>query len=388
MVENLLDQILAGGSKASSTKLSKPTEEVSPEIAELAKAAVKPYLVPDIEPDQDQLIEAVDKRIAGNMKAILHHPDFQALESAWRALDFLVMRLETGTDLKLYLLDISFDEFKADMDSHEDFRSTALYKLLVEQTVGTSGGIPWAVIAGNFIFDFVSVPRAGRGLQAGSPLGVGVATGPIRAETALIETISFIAEEAGAPFIAGTTPHLLGCESLAATPDPDDWRLPLASEVEERWKNLISFPSAAYVGLALPRFLLRLPYGKETDPTEEFDFEELSADDSISARHESYLWANPAFAVTYLLAKGFSKNGWDFRPSDALEIEGLPLHIFERNGESEIKPCAEVLLTVRAAKEIIDRGLMPLLSMKDSDTIRLGMFQSIAGTRLRGRWDD
>jgi len=371
--ENLLDQILAGGSKASATKLSQPTEEVSPEIAELAEAAVRPYLSPDIEAEQDQLIDAVDRRIAGNMKAILHHSDFQAIESAWRALDFLVTRLDTGTDLKLYLLDISFDEFKADLQSHEDFRSTALYKLLVEQTVGTSGGIPWAVLVGNFIFDFVSVPRA-------------VATGPLNIESALVETISAIAEEAGAPFIAGTTSHLLGCESLADTPDPDDWRLPLASEVEERWKNLTSFPSADYVGFALPRFLSRLPYGKETDPTEEFDFEELSADDNISARHESYLWANPAFAVAYLLAESFSKNGWDFRPSDALEIEGLPLHIYERDGDSEIKPCAEALLTVRAAKEIIDRGLMPLLSMKESDTIRLGMFQSIAGTPLRGRW--
>ena len=365
--ESLLDQILAGGSKASATKLSQPTEEVSPEIAELAEAAARPYLSPDIEADQDQLIEAVDKRIAGNMKAILHHPDFQTIESAWRALDFLVTRLDTGTDLKLYLLDISLDEFKADLQSDEDFRSTALYKLLVEQTVGTSGGIPWSVLVGNFIFDFVSVPRA-------------VATGP------LVEAISSIAEEAGAPFIAGTTSHLLGCESLADTPDPDDWRLPLASEFEERWKNLTSLPSADYVGFALPRFLLRLPYGKETDPTEEFDFEELSADDNLSARHESYLWANPVFAVAYLLAKGFSKNGWDFRPSDTLEIEGLPLHIFERNGESEIKPCAEALLTVRAAKEIIDRGLMPLLSMKDTDTVRLGMFQSIGQTQLRGRW--
>src|SRR5437660_2721014 len=192
--ENLLDQILAGGSKTSGTKLSQPTEEISPEIAELAKAAVKPYLSPDIEADQDQLIEAVDKRIAGNMKAILHHPDFQAIESAWRALDFLVMRLETGTDLKLYLLDISFDEFKADLHSREDFRSTALYKLLVEQTVGTSGGIPWAMLVGNYIFDFVTEPRAGRGPQAGSPLGVGVATGPPTADPALIETISLIAE--------------------------------------------------------------------------------------------------------------------------------------------------------------------------------------------------
>src|SRR5207253_2866519 len=93
LAENLLDQILAGGSKASATKLSQPAEELSPEISELARAAVKPYLSPDIEADQDQLIDAVDKRIAGNMKAILHHPDFQAIEAAWRALDFLVTRL-------------------------------------------------------------------------------------------------------------------------------------------------------------------------------------------------------------------------------------------------------------------------------------------------------
>jgi type VI secretion system protein ImpC len=188
--ENLLDQILAGGSKTPATKLSQPSEEISPEISELARAAVKPYLSPDIEADQDRLIDAVDERIAGNMKAILHHPDFQATEAAWRALDFLVTRLDTGTDLKLYLLDISIDEFKADLHAHEDFRSTGLYKLLAEQTIGTSGGIPWAVVAGNFIFDFVtepelatgsttdswSEPRTGRGPQAGSPLGVGAAT--------------------------------------------------------------------------------------------------------------------------------------------------------------------------------------------------------------------
>src|SRR6266496_220137 len=356
---NLLDEILArGAGTSSSTKLSQPTEEVSPEISELARTAVKPYLTPDIEADQKELIAAVDARIAGNMNAILHYPDFQALESAWRALDFLVSRLETGTDLKLYLLDVSFDEFNADLRANEDFRSTAFYKLLVEQTVGTSGGIPWAVIAGNYTFDFA----------AGDP--------------GLVERISMVANEAGAPFIAGATAHLLGCESLVETPDPDDWRLPLASEIEQWWKNVTSLPSAAYVGFTLPRFLLRLPYGKETDPTEEFEFEEMGESEHISVRHESYLWANPAFAVAYLLGKGFSEDGWGFRPNDYLDIEGLPLHIYQRNGESEIKPCAEVLLTLRAAEKIIDRGLMPLLSMKDSDTIRLGMFQSIGGTPI------
>ena len=131
---------------------------------------------------------------------------------------------------------------------------------------------------------------------------------------------------------------------------------------------------------------MRLPYGKETDPTEEFDFEELG-DGEGPPRHESYLWANPAFAAAYLLAKGFSRSGWDFRPVDALDIEGLPLHIYKRDEDSEIKPCAEVLLTVRAAQKIIDHGLMPLLSMKDSDTIRLGMLQAMGGTRIGGRWN-
>lgn len=360
---SLLDQILAGRIDASSATSPKTpghrSPEVSPEILELAKAAVKSHLVPDTEAEADQLIAAVDARIAETMRAILHHPHFQALESAWRGLDFLVTRLETGTELKLYLLDITFEEFKADLRTNKDFRKTAIYKLLVEQTVGTSGGLPWAVIAANYTFDFAS----------GDP--------------ALIERISLIAQEAGAPFIAGASAHLLGCESLVETPDPDDWREPLGEQIEAWWETLRNSSAAAYVGFALPQFLLRLPYGKETEPTEEFEFEEMPPD---GPRHESYLWANPAFAVVYLLAKGFSEAGWGLRPSDVQEIEGLPLHVYQREDESEIKPCAEVLLTLRAAEKIINRGLMPLLSLKDSATIRLGMFQSIAGTQLHGPW--
>jgi type VI secretion system protein ImpC len=205
-------------------------------------------------------------------------------------------------------------------------------------------------------------------------------------DASALEPVSMIARAAGAPFIAGTTPYLLGCTSLVETPDPDDWQLPVAPEIEECWQHVAGLPSAGYLGLALPRFLLRLPYGRETDPIEEFDFQELDPNKNFSALHESYLWANPAFVVGYLLSQGFSKNGWNFRPSDVLEIEGLPLHVYERDGEPAIKPGAEVLLTVRAAQRIIDRGLMPLLTMKDSDTVRLGMLQSIGGRRLRGPW--
>lgn len=362
---SLLDQILAG-SPADPRPPAHLEANLSPEIGALVKKTVQPFLLPDDDEEREQLMAKVDARVAGNMKAILHHPDFQMLESAWRALDFLVSRLETGTALKLYLLDISFDEFKADLRSATDLHACAIYKLLVEQTVGTPGGVPWAAIAGNYTFDFA----------IGDP--------------GLIERLSLIASEARAPFVAAATADLLGCRSLLETPDPADWRVPLEPQIEQWWQGLRTMPSAAYVGLALPRFLLRLPYGKETEPTEEFAFEEMPDHEETSAdlpgEHELYLWANPSFAVAYLLAKAFSEAGWAFRPGDFQEIEDLPLHVRERDGQSEIKPGAEVLLTLRAAQMIIDRGLMPLLSMKNSDTVRLGSCQSIAGTRLKGAW--
>jgi type VI secretion system protein ImpC len=362
---SVLDRILAATQDSS---LSKPLEqqeaaaEASVEISRLAKAAAKPYLTPNIERDQEQMIGAVDARISALMNSVLHHKDFQALESAWRALDFLVGRLETGTDLKLYLLDISHEEFTTDVRTHDDFRSTALYKLLVEDAADGSERLSWSVVGGNYTFDF----------------SVG--------DDRVIESVSAISKAAGAPFIAGVTSDLLGCKSLAATPDPDDWQVPLDRAAEDWWKGLTNLSAAAYVGFALPRFLLRLPYGSATEPTENFDFEEIASDEDKSPSHESYLWANPVFAVVLLLAQGFGEDGPGFRPSDHLEIEGLPMHVYKRGGEAEIKPCAEVLLTLRAAEKIIDRGLMPLLSIKDSDTIRLGMFQSIAGSALSGRW--
>jgi type VI secretion system protein ImpC len=361
---NVLDRILAASqdsSPSAEVNHDQGAAEASAEISRLAKAVADPYLTPDIDRDQEQMIDAVDVLISALMNSILHHMDFQELESAWRALDLLVGRLETGTDLKLYLLDVSREEFKADLKSNADFRSTALYKLLVEDALQAEDA-PWSVIGGNYTFDISADDES------------------------VIESVSLVAKAAGAPFIAGVTSDLLGCKHLAATPDPDDWQAPADKSSADSWKRISNLPAAAYVGLALPRFLLRLPYGRDTEPTEAFEFEEISEEQGIAASHESYLWANPVFALVFLLARGFSEDGPGFRPSDHLEIEGLPLHVYQRDGETEIKPCAEVLLTLRAARQIIDHGLMPLLSMKDSDRIRLGMFQSIAGTALRGRW--
>jgi type VI secretion system protein ImpC len=322
---------------------------------------VKPHLAPAEDPQQAELVASVDAAVANLMRTILHYPDFQSVEAAWRAVHFLVSRLETDAELKLYLIDISKAELNADLCEAEDLRSTGIYRLLAGQTVGAPGAEPWAVLAGNYTFD------------------------QTREDAELLGRMAKIAKAAGAPFISAASTHLLGCESLAETPDPDDWhRKPDTTEDGLAWEELSRIPEASYLGLALPRFLLRLPYGANIDPIEQFDFEEMP----LIPDHNYYLWGNPCFACLYLLAQAFTHHGWNLRPGVIQDIEGLPLHIYKEHGESKVKPCAEGVFTERAAEIILDKGLMPLLCFLNQDIIRLARFQSIADplTSLAGRW--
>jgi len=358
--QDLLNRILKESSGEAGSAAS-PHEQLTLDIQSLVQEVVGPFLVPD-DAEQNSLIAALDQAMGGQMRALLHHPDFQALEAAWRALYFLVSRLENDTQLKIYLLDISFNELRASLTTSEDVEATGLYTLLVESTVETFGGEPWALLAGNYFFDLTS------------------------SDAELLSKLSIIAQKAKAPFVAGATSMVVGCESLALMEDPRDWQLVGDANATLAWDQLRKLPSARYVGLALPRFLLRLPFGSETDETEGFAFEEMP--EPAGQKHDWYLWGNPCFCLAYLLGNSFLQSGWDFKPGECLEIEGLPIHVYRAEGETRIKPCAETLLTVRAAEKIIDGGPMPILTMKDTGTIRVGVFQSLAlpATNLLGRW--
>jgi type VI secretion system protein ImpC len=191
-----------------------------------------------------------------------------------------------------------------------------------------------------------------------------------------------IAHRARAPFLAEASPRVLGCSSLASTPHPREWKAP--QEPASGWAELRRLPEADAIGLALPRFLLRLPYGKKTSPLESFDFEEFPE----LPVHQDYLWGNPAFAIALLLAQSFSEAGWEMRPGSVTEIDKVPLHLYRRDGQSESKPCAEVLLTEDAAERMVEAGLIPLVSFKDRDLVRVVRFQSVADPprALAGRW--
>ncbi|MCP4622755.1 MAG: hypothetical protein GY850_04390 [bacterium] len=353
----LLDRIIEGA--ASQPSAAKPSSDVS-EWSRYLRKIVQPHLVPGQDPRQIELEDTINVAAAEMMRIMLHQPDFQALESAWRGLDFLVSRLETDARLKLSVFDLSKFELAADLNDAPDLRSSVIYKLMVEQTVGTAGGEPWSVIGGNYTFD------------------------QTREDAELLGRIAKITASAGASFIAAADPSLLGCESLAKTPDPDDWRATRDEYGPAAWQALQNIPEAVYLGLALPRFLLRLPYGKDTDSLDQFEFEEMAGEPD----HDNYLWGNPCFACICLLGQAFNADGWDLQPGTAHDIDNLPLHTYREAGQTLVKPCAEALLTERSAEIIMRSGLMPLLSFRERDMIRLARFQSLAlpPTRLAGRW--
>jgi type VI secretion system protein ImpC len=293
---------------------------------------VAPYAEPKPDRRQPAMIAQTDKAITGEMRGVLHHKAFQDLEALWRGLFFLTRRLETSPDLKVYVWDMP----QAELTTPEGL--AALRRVAVEETVGTPGADPWSVIAG--LYDFGN-----------------------EHESALAQ-IAAIARTAGAPFLAGVARDVVGLTQVFQT---------LRRSADARW-----------VGLAMPRFLLRLPYGERTDATERFQFEEMPE----PPEHERYLWGNPAIVCAYLLGEAFSRSGWDMRPGEVNQIDGLPAHVYRKDGESELKPCAEVLLTEGSVEILLDLGMMPLISMKGTDRVRLGRFQSIAepAAALSGRW--
>lgn len=321
---------------------------------------VAPYLVPNTDPRQPERLTQVERAMGDLMRTLLHHHDFQHMEAAWRGLAWLTQRLELTTQLKLFVLDISKAELAGDLAQREDVGSSKLARVLIDQAGGMPGGQPWAVVAGNYTFD------------------------QTMEDITLLGQLAKLVQQAGAPFLTQASSQFIGCPSLAETPNPEDWQKVNLSPSHELWQALRNRPEASSVGLALPRFLLRLPYGPDLEPIETWAFKEMES----PPIHEEYLWENPIFACLELIGRTFMEEGWNGKPGRLLEVEGLPLHIFTHEGESQIQPCAEVLLTERAAEIILEQGLMPLLTLKDQDVIRLARFQSIAEplSPLAGHW--
>lgn len=349
---NLLDAILAqpaGGAPA-------PSRGATGELGALISDLVRPHLVSVDENEQKSMLAAVDEATSSLMRNILHDRRFQQLEAAWRGLYFQVRRTETDSDLKIFILDLPKDELAADLKASGDLADSYAFKIVVE----TDRDEPWALVCGDYAF------------------GANVD------DAAALVRLAKLASSANAPFVSHMRPDIFGVHSLARHADPRKWKMSADFDAGALWATLRSLPEAKYLGMTLPRFLARLPYGLDTDPLETFSFEELAGE----PQHDGYLWANACFIVATLFAQSYSRYGWEMDRKLIQDIEDLPLHMYKHGTETIYQPCAEVLLTETACDRLMDYGLMPLVSYKNSDRVRLARFQSIADpvTGLRGKW--
>ena len=352
--EGLLDAILSGSTGPA------PKPAASGEVAALIKDLVRPHLVSVDESEQAALIAAVDAATSDLMRRILQDKQFKSLEASWRGLYLLVRRAETGPELKLYIVDLAKDELADDLRSASDLRDTRLFEIAVSEAIDTPGEEPWALMVGDFSFS------------------------PVKDDVAALMRIAKIAAASGAPFISHIRPDILGVHSLENQGDSSGWRLDGGDEASKLWTVLRNIPDAEYLGMTIPRFLCRLPYGRESEPLERFNFEEFDN----TPHHDEYVWSNSCFVAATLLAQSFSAYGWEMDRRFIQDIEQLPMHMYKEDGETVYQPCAEVLLTQSACERMMEHGLMPLVSYKNTDHVKLARFQSIADpvTGLAGRW--
>lgn len=311
-----------------------PVAPAETNISALLKHVVAPHVVPLAPPPGRAA--AGQATAALQLRDLLHQPAFQRLEAAWRAVHRLVHSVESE-DLIVSLLDVSGPELAADLAAGPD--DSALHRRLADAEPA------WSLLVADQFF------------------------GPGAEDVALLAALGAIARQTGAPLLAGADPHR-------------DWTA-LSDDEAARWQALRHSAHASWVGLALPRWLVRLPYGK-SNPVESFPFDELDG----GRAHEAYLWGNPAYACALLAAAAFRAGGAEMALGDVLELGNLPLHSFRDEGEPRMQPCAETFMTERTAGALLGRGLIPLASVRDRNAIRVTRFQSIADppAALAGPW--
>lgn len=330
-----------------------------PDISQFIQNLIAPDIRPEPSAEQTAVLSALDLELTHQLRHIIHHPEFQALESAWRGLDLLVRQFGASENVQIGVIDLSAEELAADVRSADDLANVILFKLL-RSDAGTE---PWALILGNYSFR------------------------PTMKDIETLGRLGKLAAALKAPFVAGAVPDFVGCASFGKHPDPDDWSNPISGEVRMSWQALREREEASYLGLAMPRFLLRQPYGQDSASVESFPFEELRGI-PLAAAHEFYLWGNAALLCGCVIIDAFQEEGWQMDPTGSGEVGDIPVHRLVEEGEKKVKPCAEAWLGERGEERIETQGIMPLLSIKGRDAVRVASLRSLASpaTALSGRW--
>jgi type VI secretion system protein ImpC len=314
-------------------------------IGELAKQVLEGEIT--VSKDTEAMINAriaqIDALLSRQLNEIMHASEFQKLESSWRGLHYLVDKSETGTLLKIRVLNATKPELSKDLEKAVEFDQSALFKKVYEEEFGMFGGAPFGTLIGDY--EFGKHPQ----------------------DISLLEKISNVAAAAHAPFISAASPDLLNLESYTQLDDPRDLAKVFDTTEYTKWRSFRESDDSRYVGLAVPHVLMRLPYGEATAAVEAFRFEE----EVDGQEHTKYLWGNAAYAFGARLTESFSKYNW-CAAIRGVEggglVEGLPTHTFKTDdGDIALKCPTEIAITDRREKELSDLGFIPLVHCKGTD---------------------
>jgi type VI secretion system protein ImpC len=330
----------------------KPRTDRVQEQVENAVRTLAEYVLKDVNlvsTDVIRTIEAIKAEIDGKltkqMNLILHHAEFQKLESAWRGLHHLVNNSETDDMLKIKVMNISKTELGGTLKKFKGTRwdTSPVFKKIYGAEYDRMGGEPYGCLVGDYYFDH-------------SPPDV-----------ELMGEMAKIAAAAHAPFIAAAAPSVMQMDSWAELSAPADLAKKFRDADYAAWRSLRESDDSRYIGLAMPRFLARLPYGAKTEPVEAFDFEE----DTEGADASKYVWANSAYAMAANINRAFKFYGWCSRirgVESGGAVEGLPVHTFATDdGGVDMKCPTEIGIGDRREAELAKLGFMPLIHRKNSD---------------------
>jgi type VI secretion system protein ImpC len=330
--------------KPSSNEAKSAVEAAVQTLAQQALGQTK-LIGKDVTQSINAMIAAIDAKLTAQINLILHAADFQKLEGAWRGLHYMVNNTESDEHLKIRVMDISKQELGKTLKRFKGaaWDQSPLFKKVYEEEYGQFGGEPFGALVGDYHFD-QSPP-----------------------DVEILGEMAKIAASAHAPFITGAGPSLMQMESWQELANPRDLTKIFSTPEYAGWRSLRESDDSKYLGLCMPRFLARTPYGAKTNPVEEFDFEE----DTAGADHSRYAWANAAYAMATNINRSYKQYGWGSRIrgiESGGAVEGLPLHTFPTDDGGVDQKCpTEIAISDRREAELSKAGLLSLIHRKNSD---------------------
>jgi type VI secretion system protein ImpC len=353
---SLLDQIVEQGRFADAGARERGKDLVKEFVAQVLEGSMT------LGRDADQMISArvaqIDHLVSIQLNEVLHNAQFQKLESTWRGLKYLMDQSETGTQLKIRILNASKKDLLRDLQRAPEFDQSAMFKKVYEEEYGLFGGEPFGALVGDY--EFSKHPE----------------------DLELLEKVSQVAAASHAPFLSAASPELLNMQSFTGLDQPRDIGKIFDSTEYAKWKGFRESEDSKYVALTCPRILMRLPYGKDTAPVDGFNYEEAVD----GTEHSKYLWGNAAFALAAKMTQAFATYGWCVAIRGVEGgglVDGLPSHTFRTDeGDVALKCPTEIAITDRREKELADQGLVSLVHCKGTDKAAFFSIQSCNKPKL------